>query len=310
MTARISSCARRPFCEGLASAVLAIAALRGAAAQTPPQREVRGNVLQVPGARLHYQVDGNGPVMLLIPGATGSAVSFQRLTEHLATDFTVVAYDRRGFSRSGLDGAQDYERRLETEADDARRLIEQVGAPATVFGSSSGAIIALALLARHPAAVRTLVPHEPPAVRLLPDGQKWVDFFLEVYGLYRESGIEPALRRFREQAFGETDRQAMARAPANESTLANARYWFEHELRQYPDVALDIDVLRPHAGRIVLTAGRESRGSVTQRVSVELGKRLGLDLIELPGGHVGFLSHPAEFARELLRALARTRRGP
>jgi hypothetical protein len=40
-------------------------------------------------------------------------------------------------------------------------------------------------------------------------------------------------------------------------------------------------------------------------VSVELGTRLGRDLIELPGGHVGYVAQPAEFARELLDALGR-----
>jgi hypothetical protein len=47
--------------------------------------------------------------------------------------------DRRGFGRSELDGAQDYERRLETDADDLRHVIEHVAvAPATAFGPSSG----------------------------------------------------------------------------------------------------------------------------------------------------------------------------
>jgi pimeloyl-ACP methyl ester carboxylesterase len=152
------------------------------------------------------------------------------VTEHLAAHYTVVTYDRRGFPRSHLNGPQDYDHRLETDADDARRLIEQLGdEPATVFGASSGAVIGLELLTRHPSMVRTLVPFEPPAVRQLPDGQRWMDFFLSVYDLYRRSGIEPALQKFRERAFAESDRQAMD-AKNSEYVLANATYWFEHEL--------------------------------------------------------------------------------
>jgi hypothetical protein len=98
----------------------------------------------------------------------------------------------------------------------------------------------LEVLIRHPSVVRTLVPHEPAAVRLLPDGQKWVDFFFGVYDLYRQSGMEPALQKFREQAFADSDRHQMASAPKNEYTVANATYWFEHELRQYPAVDLDL----------------------------------------------------------------------
>jgi hypothetical protein len=53
----------------------------------------------------------------------------------------------------------------------------------------------------HPSVVRTLVPFEPPAVRLLPDGQKWVDLFFGIYDLYRQSGPESALDRFRAETF-------------------------------------------------------------------------------------------------------------
>ncbi len=304
---------RRSFCRGLAAmAVLPLAARCGAITRTYPQHKIQTSILQVPGARLYYETHGSGPVMLMVPGASGTADSFKRVTEHLAAHYTVVIYDRRGFSRSRLDGPQDYDRRLATDADDVRRLIEHLSdEPAIVFGGSSGAIVALEVLIRHPSVVRTLVPHEPPAMRLLTDGQKWIDFFLDVYSLYRQSGIEPALKKFREQTFAESDRQLMARAtdPKNsEYILANATYWFEHELRQYPAVGLDIDALKAHADRIMLIAGRESRGHPTYEVNVELGKKLGRELIELPGGHVGFLTQPAEFAREFLQALARTQK--
>jgi pimeloyl-ACP methyl ester carboxylesterase len=198
-------------------------------------------------------------------------------------------------------------------------LIERLsGEPATVFGSSSGGLVALEVLARHPSVVRTLVPHEPPAMRLLPDGQKWVDFFFEVYDLYRRSGMESALKKFREQVFAESDRQVMAHGPRDPDLdpgirnymRANATYWFEHELRQYPAADLDLDAIKAHPDRIVPMAGQESRGYPTYEVNVELAKKLGRDLIELPGGHIGFVTQHAEFARELVQALARTGHGP
>jgi acetyltransferase/esterase len=311
----VPSYTRRIFCRTLATiALLPLATRCGARTQTYPQSRIQTNILDVPGARLYYEVRGSGPLMLMVPGATGSAYSFQKLAEHLAAHYTVVTYDRRGFSRSPLDGPQDYARRLETDADDVRRLIEHLSKePAIVFGSSSGGIIVLAVLIRHPSVVRTLVPHEPAAVRLLPDGQKWVDFFVGIYDLYRQSGIEPALKKFREQAFAESDGKAMvhASAPTNiDSDIgkyirANAIYWFEHELRQYPAVYLDLEALKVRSDRIVPMAGRESRGYPCYEVNVELGKKLGCKVIELPGGHIGFLTHPAEFARELLLALPR-----
>jgi hypothetical protein len=138
VTTKLLSLTRRSFCGGLgATAVLPLAAQRGAMAQTDPQRKLQASILEVPGVRLYYEIYGSGPVILMVPGATGSAYSFQRVREHLAAYYTVVTYDRRGFSRSQLDGPQDYDRRLETDADDVRRLIEHLsGEPVIVFGSS------------------------------------------------------------------------------------------------------------------------------------------------------------------------------
>ena len=272
------------------------------------------SILDVPGARLHYEVHGSGPPLLMVPGASGEAGSFSKVTAHLAEHYAVVTYDRRGFSRSQLDGPQDHDRRLETDADDVRRLLEHLGEkPATVFGNSSGGIVALEVLVHHPSAVRTLVSFEPPAVRLLPDGQQWLDFFSRLYDRYRQSGIEPALNRFREHAFTASDRQAMAHAtdPRNSRYVrANATYWFEHELRQYPAADLDLNALNARADQIVPAAGRESRGQPAHEASVDLATKLCRDLVELPGGHIGFVTHPAQFARELVQALDRAGHGP
>lgn len=262
-------------------------------------------VLEVPGADLNYETHGSGPLLVMVPGASGVADTFRAVATHLAAHYTVVLYDRRGFSRSTLDGPQDYTRRLQTDADDVRRLIEHLGdAPATVFGASSGAIVVLDVLTRYPEVVDTLVPFEPPAVLQLPDGQKWVDFFHDVYDMYKQAGIGPAMQKFRERAFPDTDRQAMAQAPKNE---ANAIYWFEHELRQYPPVELNLEALTGHAARILLAVGREARGYPAHEVNVALGRKLGCDVVELPGGHVGAIAHPAEFAHELTQALTQMR---
>lgn len=265
------------------------------------------SVLDVPGARLYYESHGSGPLMVMIPGAPGSAEVFTMVSEYLMEYYTIVTYDRRGFSRSTLVGPQDYDHRLKTDADDVRRLIEHLSTePATVFGSSSGGVVALEVLTRYPSVVHTLAPFEPAALRQLPEGQKWVDFCFGLYDLYRRSGVEPALENFRAHMFAESDRQVMARGtdfPEGEYVHANATYWFEHELRQYTTVDLDLDALQTHANRIVLLVGRESRGYPAYEVNAQLGKKLGRGVVELPGGHAGYLTQPAEFACEFLQAV-------
>ena len=107
------------------------------------------------------------PVLLLIGSPMGAA-GFGTLAGHF-TDRTVVTYDPRGVERSErTDGAT--ESTPDEHADDLHRLIAALGAgPVDLFASSGGAVNALALVARHPEQVRTLVAHEPPAAQVLPD---------------------------------------------------------------------------------------------------------------------------------------------
>jgi pimeloyl-ACP methyl ester carboxylesterase len=261
--------------------------------------------VEVGGAHLHYEVRGSGPVLLMIPGASGSADAFNAAADCLAHHLTVVTYDRRGFSRSKIEDPQDDIHRLQTDVDDAACLLRRFAhEPAIVFGSSSGAIVALELIVRHASLVSTLVPHEPPLVKLLADSQRWIDFFLGLYQQYLASGPQQALHAFRDQVLAESDRQALVRAmdaSAGAAAMSNARYWFEHEVRQYPVANIDLDALEVLAERIVPMVGHDSVGFPAHDATQELGKRLGRSAVVMPGGHLGFLSRPVEFADALLR---------
>jgi acetyltransferase/esterase len=262
---------------------------------------------EVSGARLYYETRGTGPLLLLIAGANGDANVFPPLADLLAADFTVVTYDRRGYTRSALDGAQDYAHRLETDADDARRLIEHLcDEPAAVFGTSSGGVIALRLLIDHPQAVRALVAFEPSAMRLLSDAEKWFAFFDELYDLYRQSGPAPARTRFVQQCFPPVDHPVMNRIPDPErapTAIANAIYFFERELRQYTATEFDLEKLSQRAGMIIPAAGLASVGFPAGDIACALSVRLHRDLLELPDGHVGYVTSSEEFARRLVRRL-------
>jgi hypothetical protein len=107
------------------------------------------------------------------------------------------------------------------------------------------------------------------------------------------------LRRVRPAGHGHATERHIA-----EHGDANTVLWFEHELRQYPAANLDIDALTAHADRILPAVGRESRGYPCYEVTWELGRKLGRDGAELPGGHLGCMTHSVEFATRLVRALA------
>jgi pimeloyl-ACP methyl ester carboxylesterase len=288
--------------------MLSLLAQHGAMAQQPSGKQGQ---LAVPAASLYYEVHGSGPLVVMVPGAAGTAFAFQAVKEYLVKQFTVVLFDRRGFARSSLTGPQDYKKRLQTEADDVRRLIKHLSKePAIVFGSSSGGLIALELLTRHPSAVRTILVQEAPAVKLLPDGGKhWIGEFFALYDEYQKIGLAKAQAKFLEKAFVQSDVKAVKRVsdPENPIVVANGTYWFEHELRQYPQTNLNLDVLKSRVDKIVLLVGRESTpGHPASDANIELGKRLGLENIKVPGGHLGFISYPAEYGPALLEVLTRT----
>jgi len=127
------------------------------------------STVNVPGAKIYYEVRGAGPTLLMIPGGPLDAGVYADLSRHLADGYTVVAYDPRGNSRSTFDGEPE-EQRLDVHGDDAAQLIEALGdGPAYVFGNSGGAQIGLNLTARYSERVRVLVAHEPSCVMMLPE---------------------------------------------------------------------------------------------------------------------------------------------
>src|SRR3954467_5876299 len=115
--------------------------------------------LEVPGAVLAFDVEpnlGSGAPVLLLIGSPMGAAGFGTLSRYF-TDRTVVRYDPRGVDRSRrTDGAATTT--PEEHADDVHRIIAALGCGSVdLFASSGGAVNALALVARHPEQVRTLV---------------------------------------------------------------------------------------------------------------------------------------------------------
>lgn len=66
---------------------------------------------------------------------------------------------------------------------------------------------------------------------------------------------------------------------------------------------LDLDRLRPMAGRLTVTGSEGSRDFYPYQCTLRLARQLGTPLIELPGHHAGMIQHPAEFAARLLSLL-------
>jgi pimeloyl-ACP methyl ester carboxylesterase len=260
------------------------------------------HTLDVPGARLYYERRGVGPLLLMI-GSPMDSTGFAGLGGAFADRYTVVTYDPRGFGKTSReDTGQDVT--PEQQADDLHRLLAELGgAPADVFGSSGGAVTGLALVTAHPGQVRTLVVHEPPVIEYLPDRAQLRAQIQDIYDTYQAEGADKAIGKF--IAWFDSNPGAPQREPSPEQ-IAQMRaafdWWpvfFTHWNHSCTLYQPDIAALRAASSRIVVGAGAESKGQVPNRAAAALADQLGTRLIEFPGDHGGFLSHPEEFSRLL-----------
>ncbi|MCC5473699.1 alpha/beta fold hydrolase [Streptomyces barringtoniae] len=236
------------------------------------------------GEPLHYDVAGSGPVLLVLPGGAGHPMGLGPLTERLAAHFTVVTYDPLGLAHGRL-GLPVAEQRVADWSEGAHRVLEAVlpeGGSAYVFGTSSGGITALDLLARHPGRLAHVVAHEPPCVTVLPDGESR-----------------------RAELIGQLD--GPGRPPSQGAETTPYGVFLARVLRPF---TAHVPAFTAPPGGLTLAAGADSAGQPLYDTAGLLAERLAGGFVEFPGGHLGTLDHPVAFADlltdTLLRSSART----
>ena len=283
------------------------------------------HTLMVPGAEIAYDVRRNeasvAPALLMI-GSPMAAAGFGTLATHF-TDRTVVTYDPRGVERSKrTDGATRSNPDL--HADDLDRLVTALDlGPVDIFASSGGAINGLALVARHPQQVRTLVAHEPPAATVVPDREAALAASRDIHETYLREGTGPGMAKFialvmhkGEIPFDWAERPApdpqMFGLPTvddgtrDDALLAQNMIGTTH-------YEFDFDALRAASTRVVIAVGEESEGELARRGGEAIADRLGLTPVVFPSGHGGFLGgeygqmgDPDAFAAKLREVLAQS----
>ena len=131
------------------------------------------------GINLYYELHGNGPLLVLIPGLGYDGWMYSRMIPGLAEQFQVISIDNRG---SGLSDKPAGPYTAQILAADVIGLLDEFGAAkAHIVGHSMGGFIAQALAIDYPERVDRLVlsatnfggPHHipitPPAMAVLTD---------------------------------------------------------------------------------------------------------------------------------------------
>ena len=278
----------------------------------------------MPGAVLTYDVhsnEGSTEPTLLIVGSPMGARGFTTLAGHFE-DRTVVTYDPRGAERSSQRDDRTAEISPDEHADDLHRLIETLGTrPVDMLASSGGAVNALALVAKHPEQVRTLVAHEPPASQEVPDHEVVLDVCRDIRATYLSSGLGLAMAKF--------IMLVMADGPLTADYLSQpapdpAMFGLPAEDNGSRDDPLmanmigcnayhhDFDPLGRASTRIVIGVGAESGNQLAGRAGKAVAERLSLTPVTFAGGHDGFsggeygmgAGMPDEFAATLRSGVA------
>jgi len=279
--------------------------------------------LDVAGATLTYDIrkgDSPAPVLLLI-GSPMGAGGFVTLASHF-TDRTVVTYDPRGVERSTKADPASLST-PDQHADDLHRIIDQLGTgPVDLFASSGGAVNALALVAKHPEQVRTLVAHEPPLASILPDRDNAMAVTQAIHDTYQRSGFGAGMAQFiaavshkgpmtAEYAAQPAPDPAMFGLPAGDDG-SRTDPLLGQNIVTCTHYEPDFEALRAASTRIVLAAGAESEGEMAHRGAEAVAERLGTVPVSFPSGHGGFLGdeygqpgEPDAFAAKLREVLTR-----
>jgi pimeloyl-ACP methyl ester carboxylesterase len=151
------------------------------------------------GTQIAFDSIGQGPPVIIVGGAFSWRrwKGFVELADLLSARFTVLNYDRRGRGDSG--DTQPYA--LERELEDLQAMIGVAGGSASVWGMSSGGILALEA-ARAGVAIEEIAAYEPPFIVDSSDGLPPDDFVPHIGALVDRGRRSEAVKYFMARVMG------------------------------------------------------------------------------------------------------------
>jgi pimeloyl-ACP methyl ester carboxylesterase len=117
-------------------------------------------VISKDGTSIAFDKTGQGPAVIIVPGALAMRAVAAPVAAGLSPNFTVFTYDRRGRGDSSDTAPYAVEREIE----DLQALIAQAGGKAFMFGHSSGSVLALKAARRLAPSIPRLALYEPPVL--------------------------------------------------------------------------------------------------------------------------------------------------
>jgi pimeloyl-ACP methyl ester carboxylesterase len=171
------------------------------AEQAPAPAALAAAVKSKDGTTIAHERCGKGPVLVLVASALADRSGAGRLASLLAPSFTVINFDRRGRGKSG--DTKPYA--VAREIEDIEALIDKAGGKAALFGSSSGAALALEAADKLGSKVSAVALFEPPFI--VDDTRPPIsqDFFEKVGSLVAADRRSDAVALFMSKGIGVPD---------------------------------------------------------------------------------------------------------
>ena len=257
---------------------------------------VLGHVTSSDGTRIGYRRSGEGPPLVLVHGSAADHSRWAPVLPALGDHFTLYAVDRRGRGESG----DRVEYAIEREFEDVAAVVDSIHEPASLFGHSYGATLALgaALLARN---LHKLILYEPaPGISGVPseDVERIEDL------VARDEREEALVYAFRSFGFTPEELEQIQTSPTWSARVA-AAHTLAREIRAEEAYRIDPDRFRELATPVLLLVGEESPNWAhegTERIRAVLPDA---QVSTLRGqGHVAITTAPELVADEVARFLS------
>ncbi|MCC7366664.1 MAG: alpha/beta fold hydrolase [Dehalococcoidia bacterium] len=257
----------------------------------------------------YYEEAGKGDALLLINDLGGDLQSWALQVPELAKHFRVIAFDNRGAGRSS---APDRPYSIAAMAQDAAALLDALGVEsAHVLGVGMGGFIAQELAIAHPKRVQKLVLLGSAAAL---DGygrtvvRTWID--ARRSNMSREQVVRftsPYL--YSPGLLDDEDRYERAVLSSASNPYAQQDHAFIRQAR----AAIEFDA-RDRLGSIkqeALVIAAKDDLLFPARLTKQLASKIGgAKVLELEGGHVGYVEYPQEYNAALLEFLGTGVREP
>jgi len=181
------------------------------------------------GTPIAFDRIGAGPPIILVCGGSTDRMSNAGLAALLAVDFTVFNYDRRGRGDSGDTSPYAVEREIE----DIDAVAAAAGGSAYLYGTSSGAALALEAAAALPGRITKLALWEPPFI-LDPEARPPADQVEQYHTMIAEGRRGDAVEYFMAQ---------VVRMPAEFVIFARSQPWWPAQEALAHTLAYDATVM-------------------------------------------------------------------